>query len=65
MIIETTLEVLDSGEPVRVVYRLDSDAKTKTRLGTLYQPTPSGGHEYVGGAINGRVGFLRMEQTPT
>ena len=64
MIVETTLEVIEGGELVSVVYRLDTDTGAKTRLGTLYQPTPSGGHEYVGGAVDGRVGFLRMEQTP-
>ena len=64
MIVETTLEVIEGGEPVRVGYRLDTDAKTKTRLGTLYQPTPSGGFLYVWGAVNGRVGFLVMEAEP-
>ena len=64
MIVETTLEVIEGGEPVRVGYRLDTDAKTKTRLGTLYQPAGSGGFSYVGGAVNGRVGFLAMEPDP-
>ena len=61
MIVETTLEVIEGGELVRVMYRFDTDTGAKTRLGTLYQPAGSDGHAYVGGAVNGRVGFFVME----
>lgn len=68
MIVETTLQVVEAGELVKVRFRLDTETGAKTRLGRLYQPegnpSTSQRYSYIGDAVNGRIGFIVVEPDP-